>query len=89
MWSIYVEMLAVIPQLIYLTKKGAIEKYMLAYLFLLGTYRGLYLANWAYRLRHDREFTLKDNWPLIVAGALQEVPYVYFLSRIPKWRKWY
>ena len=34
MWSIYVEMLAVIPQLIYLTKKGAIEKYMLAYLFL-------------------------------------------------------
>jgi ER lumen protein retaining receptor len=89
MWSIYVEMFAVIPQLLILRKKGEIEKYMLTYLFLLGAYRGLYLANWAYRLNHDRDFTMKDNWPMMVAGAVQEIPYAYFLLRIPKWRKWY
>jgi ER lumen protein retaining receptor len=89
MWSIFVEMFAVIPQLLILRKKGEIEKYMLTYLFLLGTYRGLYLANWGYRLHHDHDFTVKDNWPMMAAGAVQEIPYAYFLLRIPKWRKWY
>jgi ER lumen protein retaining receptor len=54
-YSILVEAVAVLPQLFLLWRLGfeAIDRGMLIYLALLGSYRGLYIANWIYRYDYE------------------------------------
>ena len=51
MWtfSIYLEAVAIVPQLWMLNKTGECESITLHYIFLLGLYRALYIANWVYK----------------------------------------
>jgi hypothetical protein len=48
-FSIYLEALAIMPQLFMLTKTGNAETITSHYLFALGAYRAFYIMNWVYR----------------------------------------
>lgn len=51
MWSfsIYLEAVAIFPQLFILQRTGEAESITTHYLAALGIYRGLYIPNWIYR----------------------------------------
>ena len=48
-FSIYLESVAILPQLFMISKTGEAESITSHYLFALGAYRALYICNWAYR----------------------------------------
>ena len=48
-FSIYLESVAILPQLFMVSKTGEAESITSHYLFALGSYRGLYIFNWIYR----------------------------------------
>jgi len=73
-FSIYLESVAILPQLFLVSKTGEAESITSHYLFALGSYRGLYLFNWVYR------YYAEDHYDLIaiVAGLVQTVLYCDF-----------
>ncbi|XP_050346381.1 ER lumen protein-retaining receptor [Nymphalis io] len=73
-FSIYLESVAILPQLFLVSKTGEAESITSHYLFALGSYRGLYLLNWIYR------YFVEDHYELIaiVAGVVQTVLYCDF-----------
>lgn len=73
-FSIYLESVAILPQLFLVSKTGEAESITSHYLFALGSYRGLYLLNWIYR------YYAEDHYDLIaiVAGVVQTVLYCDF-----------
>ncbi|XP_059476530.1 ER lumen protein-retaining receptor [Neocloeon triangulifer] len=73
-FSIYLESVAILPQLFMVSKTGEAESITSHYLFALGMYRGLYLFNWIYR------YWAEDHYDLIaiVAGVVQTVLYCDF-----------
>jgi ER lumen protein retaining receptor len=73
-FSIYLEAVAILPQLFMLQKRGEAETITAHYLFALGSYRGLYILNWIYRY-----YTESFYDPIvIVAGIVQTVLYADF-----------
>ena len=64
-FSIYLESVAIMPQLFMITKTGEAETITSHYLFALGIYRALYILNWLYR------YFAEDFYDLIaiVAGC--------------------
>lgn len=48
-FSIYLEAVAILPQLFMLQRTGEAETITTHYLFALGAYRALYIPNWIYR----------------------------------------
>jgi len=73
-FSIYLESVAILPQLFLVSKTGEAESITSHYLFALGSYRGLYLFNWVYRYMVENHYDLIA----IVAGAVQTVLYCDF-----------
>nr|CAD2133899.1 unnamed protein product [Meloidogyne enterolobii] len=73
-FSIYLESVAIMPQLFMLSKTGSAETITAHYLFALGIYRGLYILNWVYR------YYMEDFLDIIalVAGIVQTVLYADF-----------
>lgn len=73
-FSIYLESVAVMPQLYMISKTGEAETITSHYLFALGCYRALYIINWAYR------FYMEEYYDLIaiVAGCVQTALYCDF-----------
>ncbi|KAA0194329.1 ER lumen protein-retaining receptor [Fasciolopsis buskii] len=73
-FSIYLEAVAIMPQLFMISKTGEAETITSHYLFALGAYRALYLLNWAYRYYFEGHM---DHIALI-AGAVQTLLYCDF-----------
>jgi len=73
-FSIYLEAVAILPQLFMVSKTGEAETITSHYLFALGLYRALYLVNWVYRYYMEGFFDLIA----IVAGVVQTVLYCDF-----------
>lgn len=73
-FSIYLESVAILPQLFMLNKTGEAETITSHYLFALGLYRALYLVNWIYRYYTEAFFDLI----MVVAGCVQTVLYCDF-----------
>nr|KAI5651780.1 ER lumen protein retaining receptor domain-containing protein [Phthorimaea operculella]KAJ2945949.1 hypothetical protein O0L34_g4866 [Tuta absoluta] len=73
-FSIYLESVAILPQLFLVSKTGEAESITSHYLFALGSYRALYLLNWLYR------YFVEDHYEVIaiVAGVVQTVLYCDF-----------
>lgn len=73
-FSIYLESVAILPQLFLVSKTGEAESITSHYLFALGMYRALYIFNWVYR------YWAEDHYDLIaiVAGIVQTVLYCDF-----------
>ncbi|PWN89839.1 putative ERD2-ER lumen protein-retaining receptor [Acaromyces ingoldii] len=73
-FSIYLEAVAILPQLFMLQRTGEAETITTHYLFALGAYRALYIPNWIYRY-----FTEKAIDPIsILAGLVQTGLYLDF-----------
>uniref|UniRef100_A0A3Q0KC19 ER lumen protein-retaining receptor n=2 Tax=Protostomia TaxID=33317 RepID=A0A3Q0KC19_SCHMA len=73
-FSIYLESVAILPQLFLISKTGEAETITSHYLFSLGSYRGLYILNWIYR------YYVQNYYDLIAisAGVLQTLLYCDF-----------
>jgi ER lumen protein retaining receptor len=75
-FSIWLESVAILPQLFMLQRTGESETITIHYLFALGTYRALYIPNWIWRYFTDTKRKLE--WVAIVAGIVQTVLYTDF-----------
>ncbi|XP_074648407.1 ER lumen protein-retaining receptor 2 [Tubulanus polymorphus] len=73
-FSIYLESVAILPQLFMVSKTGEAETITSHYLFALGSYRALYILNWVYRYYFEGFFDLIA----IVAGCVQTILYCDF-----------
>jgi ER lumen protein retaining receptor len=76
MWtfSIYLESVAILPQLFMVSKTGEAESITSHYLFALGSYRALYILNWIYRYGVEGHYDLIA----IIAGIIQTILYCDF-----------
>jgi ER lumen protein retaining receptor len=73
-FSIWLESVAILPQLFMLQRTGDAETITTHYLFALGAYRALYIPNWIYRW-----FIGEYVEPIaVVAGVLQTILYSDF-----------
>lgn len=73
-FSIWLESVAIMPQLLMLQRTGEAETITANYLFALGTYRALYIPNWIWRYFVDGHF----DWISVVAGIVQTLLYSDF-----------
>ncbi|KAK9867717.1 hypothetical protein WJX84_010987 [Apatococcus fuscideae] len=81
-FSIYLEAVAILPQLVMLQRGQNIDNLTGNYVFLLGAYRALYLLNWIYRYFTEPVYR---QWIVWLAGLTQtgiygDFFYYYFLS---------
>ena len=82
MWtfSIFLESVAIFPQLFMLSRTGEADAITTHYLFALGGYRGLYILNWVWRYFTEDHYS---DWIAWVAGLVQtglyaDFFYIYF-----------
>jgi len=73
-FSIYLEAVAIVPQLAMLHKTGECESITMHYIFLMGLYRAFYIANWIYRYNAEGFFDIIA----IVSGVIQTLIYCPF-----------
>jgi len=88
-FSIWLESVAILPQLFMLQRTGEAETITTHYLFALGLYRALYIPNWIYR--YVTEAGHKVDWIAAVAGVIQTILYSDFFwiyyTRVLKGKK--
>eukprot|EP00049_Salpingoeca_infusionum_P017744 m.354181 g.354181 ORF g.354181 m.354181 type:complete len:213 (-) comp16947_c0_seq1:1268-1906(-) len=86
-FSIFLEALAILPQLFMVQNTGEAENITSHYLFALGSYRALYLLNWVWRYFTEGHF----DSVAIIAGVIQTALYCDFfylyITRVLKGRK--
>ncbi|KAL6357335.1 hypothetical protein LRP88_07493 [Fusarium phalaenopsidis] len=75
-FSIWLEAVAILPQLFMLQRTGEAETITTHYLFALGSYRALYIPNWIYR--YFSEPNHKVDYIAIIAGIIQTILYSDF-----------
>lgn len=75
-FSIILESLAILPQLMVLRKYGLVENLTGKFVFFLGLYRLLYIANWVYRAHTEPYY--KNHWLVYICGVLQTLLYLDF-----------
>ncbi|OBA22239.1 ER lumen protein retaining receptor [Metschnikowia bicuspidata var. bicuspidata NRRL YB-4993] len=73
-FSIWLEALAILPQLFMLQKTGSAENITTHYIFALGVYRFLYIPNWLYRYFAEGKF----DYVAVLAGISQTLIYSDF-----------
>lgn len=73
-FSLWLEALAILPQLFILQKTGEAENITSHYIFALGIYRALYIPNWIYRYFAEGHF----DYVSVLAGILQTAIYSDF-----------
>ena len=71
-FSIYLESVALIPQLVFIHRAGKAEVTISVYLFVLGFYRGFYILNWVYRYNYEGFYDEIAIW----AGCVQTILYL-------------
>ncbi|KAF8044405.1 hypothetical protein BT93_A2407 [Corymbia citriodora subsp. variegata] len=83
-YSIYLEAVAILPQLVLLQRSRNIDNLTGIYVFLLGAYRALYIVNWGYRFFTE---THKIRWIPWVSGLVQTALYAdFFYYYIKSWK---
>jgi len=73
-FSIWLESVAILPQLFLLQRTGEAETITTHYLFALGLYRALYIPNWIWRYFGESH----SDWISVVAGVIQTILYSDF-----------
>ncbi|RCK58944.1 ER lumen protein-retaining receptor [Candida viswanathii] len=73
-FSLWLEAVAIIPQLYILQKTGEAENITTHYIFALGIYRALYIPNWIYRYFAEGHF----DFVSVLSGLLQTAVYSDF-----------
>ncbi len=75
-FSIYLEAVAIMPQLIVLRRYREVENLTGNYVFFLGAYRALYILNWIYRSYNEQFY--QHNWVVYICGVIQTALYLDF-----------
>jgi len=75
-FSIYLEAVAIVPQLILLQRYGEVENLTSNYVVLLGFYRLFYIINWVYRAYTEKSY--HTIWFMFISGMVQTALYVDF-----------
>lgn len=84
-FSIYLESVAILPQLVLLQRTGNVDNLTGNYVFLLGAYRGLYIFNWIYRFFTEPGYRAYIAW---IAGILQTAIYAdFFYYYLKAWKE--
>lgn len=73
-FSVWLEAIAILPQLFMLSKSGKAASLTSHYIFALGLYRALYIPNWAWRYYSEGRFDKIS----IAAGIIQTLIYSDF-----------
>ena len=73
--SLYLEAVAAVPQLVLMVREGTCRSAVSHYIFLLGSYRAWYVANWVWRYKHQPGYWDPQVW---VLGVVQTTLYVPF-----------
>ncbi|KAG9454399.1 hypothetical protein H6P81_007303 [Aristolochia fimbriata] len=83
-FSLYLEAVAILPQLVLLQRSSNIDNLTGNYVFLLGAYRALYLLNWVYRFFMENHQTRWIPW---ISGLVQTAIYAdFFYYYIKSWK---
>ncbi|XP_058103944.1 ER lumen protein-retaining receptor-like [Magnolia sinica] len=83
-FSLYLEAVAILPQLVLLQRSRNIDNLTENYVFLLGAYRALYLVNWVYRFFAEKRQTRWIPW---ISGIIQTALYAdFFYYYIKSWK---
>lgn len=75
-FSIYLEAVAILPQLIVLQRYREVENLTGNYIFFMGSYRALYILNWIYRAYTEPYY--KHHYVVYFCGVLQTLLYADF-----------
>ena len=75
-FSIYLEAIAILPQLIVLQRYREVENLTGNYIFFMGAYRGLYILNWIYRANTEKNY--RHHWVVYICGVVQTLLYADF-----------
>lgn len=75
-FSIYLESIAILPQLIVLQRYREVENLTGNYVFFMGAYRFLYILNWIYRSYNEPYY--QHHFVVYFCGVLQTLLYVDF-----------
>ncbi|EDR26663.1 ER lumen protein retaining receptor [Entamoeba dispar SAW760] len=83
-FSIFLEAVAILPQILLLRSTGEVENLNSQYIFCLGLYRALYIINWIYRYATEPSYWSPLTW---ICGSIQTLLYVeyfyyYIKSRV-------
>lgn len=73
-FSIYLEAVAIVPQLYMISTTGYLEPYLKHYIFTLGMYRLFYIFNWMYKSQYEGSY----DAIAIVGGCVQVLLYCDF-----------
>mmetsp|Transcript_13367 Transcript_13367/g.40421 ORF Transcript_13367/g.40421 Transcript_13367/m.40421 type:complete len:216 (-) Transcript_13367:2816-3463(-) len=83
-FSIYLEAVAILPQLILLQRTQNIDNLTGNYVALLGSYRAMYILNWIYKFFTQTKYRA---WIVWVSGVVQTVIYLdFFYYYVQSWR---
>eukprot|EP01026_Neomeris_dumetosa_P037753 TRINITY_DN30621_c0_g1_i3.p1 TRINITY_DN30621_c0_g1~~TRINITY_DN30621_c0_g1_i3.p1 ORF type:complete len:218 (-),score=-0.23 TRINITY_DN30621_c0_g1_i3:195-848(-) len=84
-FSIYLESVSILPQLWQLQRTSNIDNLTGNYVFLLGSYRALYLLNWIYRYFTEQQYS---QWIVWLSGLLQTALYCdFFYYYLKSWKE--
>lgn len=86
MWafSIYLEAVAILPQLVLLQRTRNIDNLTGQYVLLLGAYRALYILNWIYRYFTEPHYVHLIIW---ISGLVQTLLYAdFFYYYFESWK---
>ncbi|XP_078432701.1 ER lumen protein-retaining receptor-like [Wolffia australiana] len=86
MWafSLYLEAVAILPQLVLLQRTRNIDNLTGQYVFLLGAYRALYIMNWVYRYFTEPHYV---HWITWISGLVQTLIYAdFFYYYFQSWK---
>lgn len=82
-FSIILESIAILPQLVVLQRYGEVENLTGNYVFFLGAYRALYILNWIYRSQVEAHY--RHHWLTYICGIIQTILYgdffYYYVKR--------
>ncbi|CAI5507835.1 unnamed protein product [Closterium sp. NIES-64] len=83
-FSIYLEAVAILPQLVLLQRTKNIDNLTGNYVFFLGAYRSLYILNWIYRYMTEKHYR---QWIVWISGLVQTALYAdFFYYYIISWK---
>lgn len=83
--SIFLEAVAILPQLVLLQRTKNVDNLTGNYVFLLGMYRATYILNWIYRYFTEENYV---HWLVWFAGTVQTALYVdFFYYYIDAWKQ--
>eukprot|EP00271_Cylindrocystis_brebissonii_P019217 TRINITY_DN5768_c0_g2_i1.p1 TRINITY_DN5768_c0_g2~~TRINITY_DN5768_c0_g2_i1.p1 ORF type:complete len:216 (+),score=31.33 TRINITY_DN5768_c0_g2_i1:415-1062(+) len=83
-FSIYLEAVAILPQLVLLQRTKNVDNLTGNYVFFLGAYRAFYLLNWIYRYLREPHYR---HWLVWCAGIVQTALYAdFFYYYIKSWK---